>query len=77
MPTFHIRAILLGVAIECRSFETMLEAFLSSANLVMMGLSGEERFKTVLEAFLSSRLWSTSPLYAVAISLTADISAPQ
>jgi hypothetical protein len=76
MPTFHIRAILLGVEIECCSFETMIEAFLSSVYLVMMGSSGEERFKTVLEAFLSSLHWLTSPLYAVAI-LTADICAPQ
>jgi hypothetical protein len=54
MPTFHNHAIFLVVAIKCRSFETMLEAFLSSVYLTTMGSSGEVRLKIVLEAFLSS-----------------------
>jgi hypothetical protein len=66
MPTFHNRAIFLGVlAIKCCSFETMLEAFLSSIYLVTMGSSGEERFKIVFEV-----------RFAVAI-LMAGICAPQ
>ena len=72
IPIFHNCARSSGVAIECHSFETMLEAFLSSIYLVMMGSSGKERFRIVLEAFLSSHHWSMSLRYAAVAILMAD-----